>query len=113
MAGQPTKIFYQCTRCGACCKWPGDVCIEESEIPAMAAHLGISVEQFIADYCCLRKNRQGLSIMENNEGACIMLENNACRINSVKPVQCREFPNGWNFPGWREQCKCEAVILPE
>jgi hypothetical protein len=28
----------------------------------------------------------------------------------VKPQQCKDFPNGWNFPGWREVC--EAIEVP-
>lgn len=112
LPGEP-RVYYKCTRCGACCKWPGDVCIDEGEIDAIADYLGMTPEAFVRDYCCLRKNRQGLSIMENDEGACIMLEHNECLINPVKPTQCREFPNGWTFPGWRELCRCEAVSVGE
>jgi hypothetical protein len=35
---------------------------------------------------------------------------NECRIQPVKPVQCRGFPNEWRFPGWREMC--EAIEVP-
>jgi hypothetical protein len=35
------------------------------------------------------------------------LQGNDCVINAVKPQQCRDFPNHWNFPGWRTVC--EAV----
>lgn len=35
-------VFYACQRCGNCCKWPGDVRIEDEEIPVIAAHLGLS-----------------------------------------------------------------------
>jgi hypothetical protein len=34
-------VFYVCQRCTACCKWPGDVRIEDDEIGPIAAHLGM------------------------------------------------------------------------
>ena len=37
------------------------------------------------------------------------LTENGCRINPVKPRQCRDFPNKWNFPGWRELCRAQEV----
>ena len=30
-------------------------------------------------------------------------------INEVKPQQCRDFPNKWNFPGWRQVCEAIPV----
>ena len=27
-----------------------------------------------------------------------------CRIDPVKPEQCRRFPERWNFPGWEKEC---------
>lgn len=105
MSGERSGIIYKCTQCGACCRWEGDVCLEENEIDAIAGFLGLSAEEFTERYCRLRKNRQGLSIIDHEDGSCAMLENGLCRINDVKPEQCRQFPNGWNFPGWRDRCK--------
>jgi Fe-S-cluster containining protein len=92
-------------RCGACCRWAGDVCVEDDEIKAISEFLGMSEQEFIDEYCRLRANRQGLSIKDAPDGSCAMLDGNVCRINPVKPRQCDGFPNAWNFPGWRELCK--------
>ncbi len=105
--------YYVCQRCTACCKWPGDVRIEEDEIAPIAAYLGMSEEEFIARYTRLRTNRQGLSLIEKENHECIMLEGNACRIHAVKPEQCRGFPNKWNFPGWRQVCEAKAIPMVE
>lgn len=109
MEEEDGKIIYECAQCGACCRWPGDVCVEEEEIAAMAACLKMSEEEFVRDFCGLRKNRQGLTILENEDGSCMMLSGNLCRINEAKPAQCRDFPHQWNFPGWRELCQCREV----
>jgi len=124
MTAAPTKNFgspvnrdaalhpgmrYVCQRCCACCKWPGDVRIEEAEIAPIADFLGMSEEDFIRQYTRLRTNRQGLSLIERENHECIMLEGDSCRIHPVKPAQCVGFPNLWNFPGWRKVCQAVAV----
>ncbi|MFD0895997.1 YkgJ family cysteine cluster protein [Luteolibacter ambystomatis] len=105
--------FYVCDRCTACCKWPGDVRLEEDEIPKIAEHLGMSEAAFLDQYTRLRTNRQGLSLIEKENHECIMLEGNLCRIHPVKPEQCRGFPNKWNFPGWRQVCHAKPMPMAE
>lgn len=102
-----SSVHYVCQRCTACCKWPGDVRLEEDELQPIAEHLGIGLQEFIARYTRLRTNRQGLSLTEKDNHECSMLDGKSCRIHEVKPSQCAGFPNKWNFPGWREVC--EAV----
>lgn len=102
-------IKYICQRCNACCKWPGDVRLEEDEISSISRFLKMSEGDFLSRYTRLRTNRQGLSLVEKANHECIMLEDGGCRIHPVKPRQCAGFPNKWNFPGWREIC--EAVPI--
>ncbi len=104
------KLFYQCQRCGNCCKWPGEVVVTNEEIDAIAAHLGLPVETFLERYTKLRANRQGLTLIEKPNHECIFLDGIDCTINPVKPDQCRGFPNTWNFPGWQDVC--EAIPVP-
>ena len=59
--GSPTA-WYECTRCGACCRWAGDVCIEEDEVREIALFLAMDEQEFINECCHLRANRKGLSI---------------------------------------------------
>ncbi len=103
------SVHYVCQRCTACCKWPGDVRIEEAEVAPIARFLALSDQDFIARFTRLRSNRQGLSLIEKDNHECILLEGDACRIHPVKPGQCESFPNTWNFPGWRQLCQAVAV----
>ena len=105
--------FYVCQRCTACCKWPGDVRIEEDEIAPIARFLEMAEDEFIATYTRLRTNRNGLSLIEKENHECVMLENGGCRIHPVKPEQCRGFPNKWNFPGWRDVCEARPIPMAE
>jgi Fe-S-cluster containining protein len=43
-------------------------------------------------------------LQEKPDGECIFLEGNDCTVQSVKPQQCRDFPNLWNFPGFEKTC---------
>lgn len=107
------KLLYQCQRCTACCRWPGDVRLTDDELPALAAFLGLSVEGFIQTHTRLNQHRTGLSLHEHPDGTCVWLEGNDCRLQAVKPAQCRGFPNDWNFPGWRDVCRAVPVPVPE
>lgn len=100
-------VFYECQRCTACCKWPGQVRITDAEISRMAAHLGLAEHAFIQQYTRLRADRQGLSIMDKPNGECIFLQGGDCIVQPVKPQQCRDFPNLWNFPGFEQTCRAK------
>ena len=100
---------YLCERCTNCCRWPGDVKVSEKEISAMAGFLQMPEDVFIQQYTRLRANRRGLSLIDQPDGACIFLEGQDCKIQSVKPQQCRDFPNAWNFPGWRDICMATEI----
>ncbi|MFC4992543.1 YkgJ family cysteine cluster protein [Rubritalea tangerina] len=106
-------VWYQCDRCLACCKWPGDVKVEADEVDAIAAHLGMEVDVFIEKFTRLRTNRSGLSLIEKGNHECIMLEDGGCKIQAVKPFQCKGFPNRWNFPGWQKVCQAKPVPMAD
>jgi uncharacterized protein len=53
----------------------------------------------------LRADRRGLALMDKSNGECIFLAGRDCSVQPVKPQQCRDFPNGWNFPGFEEICR--------
>jgi len=101
---------YLCERCTNCCRWPGDVKVSDSEISAIATFLKIKQDLFIEKYTRLRSDRRGLSLIDQPDGACIFLDGQDCQIQSVKPDQCRGFPNAWNFPGWRDICQATEII---
>jgi Fe-S-cluster containining protein len=100
---------FVCSRCGACCRWPGAVKLEDAEVDAIAAELGISVEEFLADHTEITPDRRHLSLREKANGECEYLAVGEdglarCLIENVKPRQCRVFPEKWNFPGWEKKC---------
>lgn len=81
------------------------MCLTDQDVQAIAAYLQLDEVTFINDYCRLQRNRRGLSLIDAADGACIMLTpENTCRIQSVKPQQCRDFPQRWSFPGWETRC---------
>lgn len=100
---------YVCQRCTACCKWPGDVRLDGGEIALIASFLGLCEQEFIDRYTRIHSDRKSLSVIERENDECIFLADGGCLINPVKPQQCRDFPNKWNFPGWREHCRAIPV----
>lgn len=112
MGSWVSKPYYQCVRCGNCCRWPGLVRVSTEDIHAIAEFLRMDERDFIEQHTRLRPSREGLALNEHEDGSCIFLEGkNICQIQDVKPVQCRGFPNLWQFEGWRDMC--ESIELPE
>ncbi len=103
-------VHWECRRCTACCRWPGDVRIDDDEIARAADFLGLDEHAFIQRFTRLRTDRKGLSLLEKDNHECIMLDGDECRIHPVKPRQCAGFPNLWRFPGWHKVC--QAVPVP-
>ena len=75
------------------------------EITRLAAFKGLSEPDFIQRFTRLRWDRGGLALQEKPDGGCVFLEGGDCAVQTVKPRQCREFPNLWNFPGFEEICR--------
>ena len=98
-------IFYECQRCTACCRWPGNVRVSDEEIASLAKFKGLSEFDFIQKYTRLHTDKRGLSLIEKPNHECIFLDGINCTVQPVKPQQCKDFPNKWNFPGWRDVCK--------
>ena len=97
---------FHCVRCGACCQWEGPVRVTDAEIDAIAEFLHIPLADFLRDHVVLAPDRRSLSLREKADGSCVYYdaEQHLCRIQAVKPEQCRAFPYRWNFPGWEKLC---------
>ncbi len=97
-------IFYECQRCTACCRWPGQVRLTEAEITRLAEFMGMSEFNFIQEFTRLTQDRRGLALQDKPNGECILFKDGNCIVQPVKPQQCRDFPNLWNFPGFENTC---------
>jgi uncharacterized protein len=106
-------IFYECQRCTACCRWPGQVRLTDGEITRLAAFKAIGELEFIQKFMRLRSDRRGLALQEKPNGECIFLDGENCSVQAVKPQQCRNFPNLWNFPGFEKSCHAVPRLLEE
>lgn len=98
-------IFLECQRCTACCRWPGQVKLTDAEISRLAAFKHLSEHDFIEQFMRLRSDRRGLALKDTPNGECVLLDGENCSVQSVKPQQCRDFPNLWNFPGAKNACQ--------
>lgn len=91
---------FVCQRCGACCRWPGSVLLNEEDIAAASATLAMTPEKFIEAHAELAQNRAQLTLKEKPDGSCEFLDvANRCRIYAARPKQCREFPHEWRVTG--------------
>ena len=105
--------YYECQRCTACCRWPGQVRLSDEEIHRIAAYLGLTEFDFIQSHTRLRSDRRGLVLAEKPDGECFFLSGTDCSIQPVKPQQCRDFPNRWNFPGFDTICQAKPRQVSE
>ncbi len=76
----------------------------DGEITRLAEFKGLSEYDFIQRFTRLTQDRRGLALQDKPNGECIFLEGDDCSVQSVKPQQCRDFPNLWNFPGFEKVC---------
>ena len=84
---------FQCTGCGKCCTGaPGCIWVNEEEIQAIAAKLGLPQEVFRARYTEQVDDRVSLIEQPHRNNDCIFLKGKECGIYDVRPTQCRTFP---------------------
>lgn len=78
--------------------------LTDAEITRLAAFRGLDEHDFIQQFMRLRADRRGLVLQEKANGECVFLAGDDCSVQPVKPQQCRDFPNLWNFPGFEKVC---------
>ncbi len=76
----------------------------DAEITKLAAFKSLSEFDFIQQFTRLTQDRRGLALLDKPNGECVFLDGENCSVQSVKPQQCRDFPNLWNFPGAEKFC---------
>ena len=102
-------LRFECTGCGDCCTGaPGFVWVNGDEIRALAASIGLSVEEFEATY--VRKIGVRRSLIEYDNGDCVLFdpERRQCLAYDARPRQCRTWPFWESTAGtpedWEETC---------
>ncbi len=103
-------LRFKCTGCGDCCTGaPGYVWVNQQEIDALAARLGMKVEKFEAKY--VRRIGVRRSLVEFSNGDCVFFDNQTrkCNVYNERPRQCRTWPF-WNSnlktpETWAETCE--------
>jgi uncharacterized protein len=103
-------LRFECTQCGDCCTGaPGFVWVNQEEIDALAAKVGLSVDAFEKKY--VRKVTGRRSLVEYPNGDCVFFdtEKRNCSVYEARPRQCRTWP-WWNSnleseEAWRETCE--------
>lgn len=78
--------------------------MREGEAEGIASFLGMEMHAFTDRFTIILPDRSGLSLTEREDGTCVFLEPEGCRINDAKPGQCRGYPLAWNEPGWETRC---------
>lgn len=107
-------LRFECTQCGRCCTGGhGFVWLEDRDILAIAAHLGLSLNDFGRNY--VRRVGGRYALLESPaDGSCVFLSGDRCSIYEARPAQCRRFPF-WDRllespERWREAAtECEGI----
>jgi len=84
-------LRFKCTQCGDCCRWKGEVYVNDDDIKRLAEWANIPFELCKFEYTTIANGRRVLVSQRN--GACIMLDSEGkCKCQSHKPIQCSAFP---------------------
>lgn len=78
---------YTCGACGHCCR---DKLIQVNpyEVGLLAAHLGLSTTQCIAQYL------DGIYLRRQTDGRCTFFSEEGCSVHPARPLVCRLYPLG-------------------
>ncbi len=84
---------FRCTGCGDCCTGaPGAVWVNDEEVAALAAHLGVTPADFEREH--VRRLGGRRSLMERFDGDCEFFDKatRGCTVYAARPTQCRSYP---------------------
>jgi Fe-S-cluster containining protein len=83
------RPVFSCRQCGECCRGERGILVTLVEHEAMAAFLGLSPEDFAAQYLVATSLGPQLA---SRDGVCILQSGGLCGVHPVKPRICREWP---------------------
>jgi uncharacterized protein len=92
-------IPFECTQCGACCRWEGVVNLTPEDIKRLAKFKGIEESECVEEYTNHGKT------LKNKEKSkdCVFLKDNGCTVWDAKPKQCKDYPKKYTSkcPGFK------------
>ena len=83
------RPVFSCRQCGECCLGERGILVTAAEHEAMAAHLGLSPDDFAARYLVATPLGPQLA---SRSGSCALQAEGLCRVHPVKPFICRQWP---------------------
>ena len=91
-----SKVNLNCSICDKCCQNRGDIRLTPINVIEISNYLKIPINEFLEKYTCELKNEEPEIVINpiGEKNWCIFnnIENNRCKIQKVKPVQCVVFP---------------------
>lgn len=113
-------LRFGCTMCGNCCSGPaGYVLVNDAECAALAARLGVGVDEFIARYTHVLPEGRSLREINGPRGYdCVFLDREklpgraVCGVYEDRPRQCRTWPFWNSVLASRESWKRAGGVCP-
>jgi Fe-S-cluster containining protein len=103
-------LRFTCTGCGDCCTGsPGFVWVNHADIAALAAEVGLEIDDFESRF--VRQIGMRKSLVEFDNGDCVFFDNQTrkCGVYAARPRQCRTWPfwdsNLRSRETWAETCR--------
>jgi Fe-S-cluster containining protein len=87
---QDIEEQIDCTVCANCCR-VATVKVVERDVEKLAKRLGVSPNQFLAEYT--REDAEEGRVLKQNQNGCVFLEGNLCSVYEARPHTCVTFPN--------------------
>ncbi len=111
-----TPVRFECQKgCSNCCEIGGGyVFVSDKNILHISRYLGITAEEFTANYTHLVEDGTKRCLNDKDNAQCIFLEDGKCSIYPVRPLQCRTFPfwpqNMKSEKRWAQTCQeCPGI----
>src|SRR5437763_4996825 len=89
-AAEEVQDAVDCRQCGECCRVT-EVQIVARDVERLARHLGLSEQQFIAEYTATGED--GELILKRTSAGCVFLQGNECSVYEARPGNCERFPH--------------------
>jgi len=86
-------LYFECSRCGACCMKKGSIFFISQEISAAAKCLGMRTHEFRKKF--IITTIDGVYEIYTPDACPLLDSSSKCTIYKARPAQCRTFPF-WN-----------------